>query len=268
MPCSQVDDTSMGDPVPLVNCHNGNIGRKYGGLVIVLLSLASCGAAPVAQGINDPFESANRGVHSFNLAADTYAVRPVAKVYGAVLPNPVKTSVNNFANNLDGPGDVLNNILQGRVGNAGQNTLRFVVNTTMGVGGLFDAATAIGIPEAHTDFGETLHVWGASEGAYVELPLLGPSTVRDATGRVVDTLINPTRFVLEQPVSTYATAANIGSKLSDRSRFMDTFDALLYESADGYAQARLLYLEKRRFRLGQTTEETTFEDPYEDPYAK
>ena len=258
----------MERPVPFTNFRIGNIGQKYGGLVGVFLLLASCAAAPVAQGINDPFESANRGVHSFNVAADTFAVRPVAKVYGAVLPNPVKAGVNNFADNLDGPGDVLNNILQGRIGNAGQNTLRFAVNTTMGVAGLFDAATAIGIPEAHTDFGETLHVWGASEGAYLELPLLGPSTVRDASGRVVDALINPMRFVLEQPESTYSTAANIGSKLGDRSRFMDTFDSILYESADGYAQARLLYLGKRRFRLGQTAGDATFEDPYEDPYAK
>lgn len=238
--------------------------------IVALAALAACGPAPVAQGINDPYEARNRAVHEFNRGLDRRLVRPAADAY-AILPEPVERGVSNFASNLDVPGDVLNNILQGRVGPAAQNTLRFAVNTVFGIGGLFDTATALGLPGKPTDFGETLHVWGVGEGRYAEVPFLGPKTERDLLGTAVDIATNPVRLALPTPERSYATAAQVGSSLGDRARYSETVDSILYESADSYAQTRLLYLQNRRFALGQAAGESSdegFVDPYEDPYAQ
>jgi phospholipid-binding lipoprotein MlaA len=235
---------------------------------VVAASLAGCAAAPAPQGITDPNEAANRKVHAFNVGLDKALVRPAAGAYGSILPEPVKRGVSNFTGNLDAPGDVANNILQGRIGNAAQNTLRFAVNTIFGIGGLFDTATALGLPAKPTDFGETLHVWGAGEGNYVEVPFIGPSTQRDFAGTIVDVVLNPVRLALPEPEASYATVAKLGSKLGDRDRYSEIVDQLLYDSADSYAQSRLLYLQNRRFALGQTTTDDSFVDPYEDPYAQ
>ena len=235
---------------------------------VVAWSLVGCAAAPVAQGVTDPNEAANREIHAFNTGLDKALVRPASVAYGAVLPKPIQRGVSNFTNNLDVPGDVANNLLQGRIGNAGQNTLRFAVNTVFGIGGLFDSATALGLPGKPTDFGETLHVWGAGEGNYVELPFIGPSTERDFVGIIVDVALNPVRLALPKPESDYVTVAKLGSKLGDRRRYSEIVDQILYDAADSYSQSRLLYLQNRRFALGQTATDETFVDPYEDPYAQ
>ena len=254
---------------PLLSYRYAKNCRNRALLATVLASsLAACAAAPAPQGVTDPKEAANREIHAFNQGLDRALVRPASGVYGSVLPEPVKRGVANFASNLDAPGDVANNLLQGRIGNAGQNTLRFAVNTILGIGGLFDTATALGLPGKPTDFGETLHVWGAGEGNYVELPFVGPSTERDFVGLIVDLALNPVRLALPEPEATYATVAKLGSKLGDRDRYSEIVDQLLYESADSYAQSRLLYLQNRRFALGQTAADDTFVDPYEDPYAQ
>ena len=234
------------------------------------LLLTACAPAPVAQGINDPFEAQNRKFHAFNRGLDRALVRPAADAY-SILPEPVERGVANFATNLDAPGDVVNNLLQGRVAPAAQNTLRFAVNTIFGIGGLFDTATALGLPAAPTDFGETLHVWGVGEGNYTEVPFLGPKTERDLVGTIVDIAANPVRLALPNPESGYATVASVASSLGDRARYSETVDSILYESADSYAQTRLLYLQNRRFALGQTADDASgdaFVDPYEDPYAQ
>lgn len=238
--------------------------------VMMLAALAACGPAPIAQGINDPYEARNRAIHDFNRGLDRRLVRPAADAY-AILPEPVERGVSNFASNLDAPGDVLNNLLQGRVGPAAQNTLRFAVNTVFGIGGVFDTATALGLPAKPTDFGETLHVWGVGEGRYAEVPFMGPKTERDLLGTAVDIATNPVRAILPTPERNYVTAAQVASSLGDRARYSETVDSILYESADSYAQARLLYLQNRRFALGQATGQSSdegFVDPYEDPYAQ
>ena len=244
---------------------------RLAGLPLVLaagLALASCGPAPVPQAINDPREAANREVHALNRSVDQALVRPISGLFGDGPPGPVSRGVSNFADNLDVPGDVVNGVLQGRIGPAAENTLRFVLNSTIGLLGIFDVAGALGVQGKTTDFGETLHVWGAGEGAYVELPLLGPSTERDVIGRAVDVALNPMRFVLREPESTIATVAGVASNFGDRSRYSNTIDSVLYDSADSYAQSRLLYLQNRRFELGQVAGDDTFVDPYEDPYAE
>ena len=245
------------------------------GLAMLALLLGACGPAPVTQGINDPDEARNREIHDFNRGVDRALLRPTANTYSTILPEPIERGVSNFAQNLDAPGDVVNNVLQGRPGPALENTLRFAINSTIGIGGLFDPATALGVAGDPTDFGETLHVWGAPEGQYAEVPFMGPTTDRDLVGTIVDVALNPVRLVLPTPESYYATGAKVASRLGDRARYSETFDSVLYDSADSYAQTRLLYLQNRRFELGQGAggADATFEDPYadqnfEDPYAE
>lgn len=225
------------------------------------LALLTACAAPVPPAVNDPNEANNREVHAFNRSIDSAVLKPLTAGRTGE-PGLVGQGIGNFANNLDLPGSVVNNLLQFRLGQATENTLRFGINTVLGIGGLFDPATALGVEGRESDFGETLHVWGAPEGAYVELPFLGPSTDRDTFGMVVDYALNPLRFAIPKPERYVATAAQLASRLGDRGRYSETIDSVLYDSADSYAQARLLYLQNRRFELGQTSGDDNFEDPY------
>jgi phospholipid-binding lipoprotein MlaA len=234
--------------------------------------VVACGGAPQPSGFNDPYEATNRKVHDFNRGVDRALVGPASKGYGSVVPEPAQRVVGNVARTLDLPGDIVNNLLQGRIGNAATNTLRLATNLTMGVGGIFDAATAIGLPQQPTDFGETLHVWGVGEGPYLEVPFSGPSTTRDTVGTVVDLAMNPVRLAVPTREANAATGLKLFSRLGDRNRFSNTVESILYDSEDSYAQARLIYLQNRRFQLGQggggTDEADDFIDPYEDPYGE
>lgn len=255
------------------------IGRRAGlaAAVCAVALGAACGPAVTPSGLNDPNEALNRDIHGFNRAMDKALLRPTANAYSSILPEPVEEGVSNFARNLDAPGDVVNNVLQGRLGKAAENTVRFAINSTIGLAGVFDPATAMGVAGDPTDFGETLHRWGVPEGAYAEVPFAGPTTDRDFVGNIVDLIANPVRIVLPKPETYYATGTKLASRLSDRARFGDTVDSILYDSADSYAQLRLLYLQNRRFQLGQSNAAGAeagaagFEDPYadfEDPYAQ
>ncbi|NSX54427.1 MlaA family lipoprotein [Parasulfitobacter algicola] len=232
---------------------------------ILGLSVAGCSVPDQPTEIHDPYESTNRRVHDFNRNLDRTIVRPISEVYGEGVPGRAQQGISNFAANASLPSAFVNAILQGDIEGAGQNGFRFVVNTLIGFAGILDPATEMGIPEESADFGETLAVWGAAEGAYVELPVLGPSTQRDAAGRIVDIFTNPLSYALEAPVNALPPIAGAASRFGDRYRFSDTIDSVLYESADSYAQARLLYLQSRRFEVGQTNDDALI-DPYEDPY--
>lgn len=233
--------------------------------VLLLGGLVACGPGndlTPDDGIDDRYETQNRKVHAFNRGLDQAIVRPAAQGYTQILPDEIEDLVGNVAGNLGEPADMTNSLLQGNLRGLGNATLRFVINSTFGVVGLFDVATEWGIPEHDTNFGETLHVWGAQEGAYVELPLLGPSTQRDTIGKVVDLFTNPLSYVIDEPEAYIPPTASAAARLGDRGRFADTIDSILYESADSYSQARLIYLQNRRFELGQ--EDPTAEiDPFE-----
>lgn len=233
-----------------------------------LLALVACGPAvlPGASEIHDPTEASNRAMHDVNVAVDRALVRPVALGYGAVVPEPVRDGLSNVSSNLNQPLYVVNNILQLRLDNALLNTFRFLMNSTIGLGGLLDPATEAGLYAEETDFGETLHVWGVSEGAYVVLPLLGPSTSRDTAGLIVDSVMNPTRLAFARPESDYITGANVADGLNARYELSDEIDRIYYDSADGYAQARLIYLQNRRYEL-RGDQPTEYADPYADPYS-
>ena len=235
------------------------------GVILAMSILAGC-AAPTSD-IYDPSEQLNRQFHAVNIGLDSAVLRPIATATVRPGGGPVSQGVLNFANNLSGPSTVVNNLLQLRLGQAVENTLKFAINTTIGLGGLFDPAKAMGLNGRDSDFGETLHVWGFGEGAYLEPPVIGPTTARDLSGLVVDVMINPLQIWLPAPESYVGTVAGAASKVIYRGRFVQTVDSVLYDSADSYAQARILYLQNRRFELGQKTGADDMIDPYEDPYA-
>lgn len=261
---------------------------RISALLISAALFAGCAAPSGPDAINDPFEPANRNVHGFNKGVDRVLVGPASKVVG-IVPEPVRRGIDNVADTLALPGDIANNILQLRLADAGQNTLRLGVNLTLGLAGLIDVSSKLGVEGQPTDFGETLHVWGVGEGPYLELPLAGPSTARDTVGIIVDTALDPVSSVFPVRAANAARFIRLFSRLGDRNRFANTVDSLLYDSADSYAQARLLYLQNRRFTLARgkavggadgasndgfidpyadAASSDGFIDPYEDPYAK
>ncbi|MEX0283888.1 MAG: VacJ family lipoprotein [Paracoccaceae bacterium] len=239
-------------------------------LVLATTVVSGCATrkgAELAPGeVFDPYENINRGTHAFNLGVDRLLFRPAAIGYTNFVPDPIEDSFNSFARNIAEPGDFVNLTLQGRFDMAAISLFRFVLNTTVGFAGLADPATDWGIPETDTDFGETLHAWGFGEGAYVELPFYGPSTARDAVGVIGDLFTSPLSFAFTRPLENPGLYAEIVERLSDRGRFSDTVDSILYESADSYAQARLIYLQNRRFEL-EGDDSSAYVDPYDDPYG-
>lgn len=224
---------------------------------------AGCTPNTSGEAIWDPYENGNRRTHEFNKALDRKVVSKVAGGGGGgSVPRPVTRGISNFADNLDRPRHVINSLLQGDVGNAVAHGMRFLVDSTFGLAGVLGASRTLGMESDDTDFGETLAVWGAEEGAYVELPFLGPSTERDTAGMVVDAIINPIRL-LNGEERRLARAAGVAETAIDRQEFSGLVDDL-YGSADSYAQARLLYLQNRRFELGETKEEDDYVDPYDE----
>jgi phospholipid-binding lipoprotein MlaA len=236
--------------------------------VALAAAVAACGQpvpSPPGDTAYDPNEAVNRQMHAFNKQVDTYVVRPAAEVYGALLPPPARAGLRNFAVNLDTPTYIMNDLLQGEVDDAAHNTARFIINTTLGVGGIFDMAGGMGLEPRESDFDQTLYEWGASEGAIVESPVLGVYTSRHYYGTMVDIVLNPARVIL--PFSTPWLNSAIIDVLDKRYSLGDTIDSTLYESQDSYAISRSVYLQNRRFFLegGETTD---YVDPYEELYGE
>lgn len=229
--------------------------------IFALFAVVACSSPQPGADINDPYETTNRQIHAFNKTVDTALLRPAGRATSG-LPDEVTIPVANFADNVGLPGMVLNGLFQGDIGGAATNTFRFLLNTTIGVGGLFDPAGQIGLHEESTDFGETLAVWGVQEGAYLELPVFGPSTERDAVGLIVDFALDPLQHVGTPAQLDYGPVARVADLAIGRGNLGDTIDDVLYESADSYAQLRLVYLQNRRFELGQEAPAADAIDPF------
>lgn len=232
--------------------------------------LSACATQTAEQRANseffDPYESTNRKIHEFNKVVDKAIFRPASTGYVSFIPEPMVISFTSFSENLSMPGAVVNALLQGDLRTAGYGVTRFLINSTVGFAGLGDPATAFEIPQVDTDFGETLYVWGFEEGAMVELPFYGPSTTRDAVGIVADFFTNPLTFAPVRPVDNIGFYATLLERLADRGNYSATVDSILYESADSYAQARIIYLQNRRFELAGDDPDA-YLDLYDDPYA-
>ena len=163
---------------------------------LALAAVAGCATGPAqadrhTTGPKDPYESVNRKVFAFNDTLDTYALKPAAKAYNAVLPSPVRTGVHNFFGNFSDAWSAVNQLLQGKPADAGTMTLRVLTNTTIGIGGLFDPATSLGLERKPEDLGLTFGHWGMEPGPYLVLPLFGSSDVRDAVALPADSYVSP-----------------------------------------------------------------------------
>ena len=206
------------------------------------------------RAINDPIEPLNRGVFEFNQALDAMFLRPLADFYRLLLPPLFQEAVHNFLANLRSPVVLANDLLQGEWERAGTTTSRFLVNSTVGVGGIGDPASDFGLVYHNEDFGQTLAVWGLSEGPFLMLPLLGPSNPRDATGLVVDSaVLDPIGFLTTIGAGpqwlTTASYGRLGTTAIDaRAQNVEELDDLQKSSLDFYATIRSLY---RQFRISE-----------------
>ena len=193
----------------------------------------------------DPLEPANRRVYDFNMAVDRATLRPAATVYKDHVPKVVQTGVGNFFTNLSVPVTAVNNLLQRKPVAAGQDLLRFVINSTLGWGGIFDIASPSGIPLHNEDLGQTLGTYGVPAGPYLMVPLLGPSTVRDLPSSVVDRLLQPLYWF--NPGN--ARWVSLGLSLLDTRARLLPLDATIAQAYDPYAFVRNAFLARREYLI-------------------
>lgn len=220
-------------------------------------------AGPV--GFPDPIEPVNRGTLKFNEGVDRFVMDPITTVYRFILPEMVRRSIERCFDNIDSTQTLVNDIFQLEWKEAGVTTARLVINTTVGVGGLFDPAKAWGIEGHVSDFGQTLAMAGAPSGPYVILPLLGPSNVRDGIGLGVDALFNPTFFLLG---GTDVLFFNGSSGLTERARHVDELNALKESSIDYYAALRSAYYQNRQAEIWEGREHRRADLPIADATAR
>lgn len=222
------------------------------GLTAAAVAMSSCAArntGPVMAGdieIQDPFESTNRAVFSFNSAVDRAVIHPVAKGYNKALPKPVRTGVDNVLRNLKSPVTFANQALQGDVQGARNVLVRAVVNTLIGFGGIFDVAGAEGIKYEQEDFGQTLATWGVGHGPYLVVPIIGPSSLRDYVGYAVDSFADPLRWYLFNIDREEIYYGKVGMDyLTLRASLVDMLEDLEKSSIDYYAATRSAYYQRR-----------------------
>lgn len=228
---------------------------------VMLLSLALLGCATNGDP-RDPLEPLNRGIYKFNDVVDKAVLKPVATGYRDAMPDPVRTAVGNFFSNLDDVLVLLNDLLQFKPEQAASDFSRLVWNTSVGIAGLIDVATPMDLPKHNEDFGQTLGYWGIGDGPYLVLPFLGPSTLRDTVGTVVDVHFDP--VAQHTPVAERNSAIAIHS-VDNRSRLLDAEEVLDEAAIDRYVFLRDAYLQRRRGLVydGNPPREK-FED-YDDP---
>lgn len=202
-------------------------------------------------GIYDPWERYNRKVHRFNNAADRLVARPAARAYVKIVPAPVRSGVSNVLENLGQPATVVNALLQGNVKHSAQALGRFLVNSTIGMAGIFDPASRMKLPERDEDFGQTLATWGWRRSRYFELPFFGPSTVRDAFGIAGDSPLQPVSYVEADRIRLGLKAISLIDK---RTRLL-AFDSLKDEVADDYLLVRDAWAQRRTFQIGGSADD-------------
>lgn len=192
--------------------------------------------------VADPLENLNRGVYKFNDVLDKVLLKPIAKTYQAVIPETARRGIRNVLNNLGEPLNLINSVIQLDKQNSFASFWRFTINSTLGIGGIFDVAKAGGLENRKEDFGQSLGIYGTGQGAYIMLPLLGPSNVRDAFGRVADVLMDPFSYVVESDVAM-AKSGIYG--IDTREANLNLVDHIQKTSLDPYATIKSLYTQKR-----------------------
>lgn len=233
-------------------------------MALAIVSLAACSTgADVGGGLRDPFEKVNRATFAFNNGVDKAVAKPLALAYRKALPKNVRDRVRNFLDHINSPVTFINDLLQGEVKRAQITFVRFVVNSSLGVGGFYDYAGKTGLPGHTEDFGQTLAVWGVGPGPYLVVPLLGPNTTRHLAGRVVDSRLNPFSYLLEAGgvgwIGIVGTAIDFVDR---RERLIEVVDEMKRTSLDFYAAARSGYWQSRvaAIRNGKVSTEVPGDD--------
>jgi phospholipid-binding lipoprotein MlaA len=225
-------------------------------LLLLLMALSGTSAWGVeAEQDVDPWEPMNRRIFAFNETLDKYVLLPAAKSYRFIVPDPAERGVNNFISNIYEFNSVFNSLLQGRPGNALQSGARFLVNTTVGLAGILDVATPMGIEHSPADFDQTLFVWGVEQGPYLMLPLFGPHTVRSTAGYFVDTYTSIPAWAED---GKYAYPFWTVEAIDIRANLIKAEDLI---TGDRYIFIRNAYLQRRAYFLSGGEMEDTFSDP-------
>ena len=211
-------------------------------LLAGVFTLSGCASFRTAAP-GDPIEPINRGIYSFNNTFDHYLLKPIAKGYDAVVPGLVKTGVSNVFQNVSDAQSLVSDALQLKGAKFGDDLGRVVLNTTFGIGGLFDLATPMGIERGNEDIGQTLGYWGIGAGPYLVIPFLGPSSLRDAVGRYGDSQVNPLSYVSSVPVRNSLTGLSV---LDARVGLFPAENLLNQASLDKYTFLRSAYLQRRQ----------------------
>lgn len=223
------------------------LGRALGRLLglVAVASLGACATIPDDAGSSpqDPWERYNRHMDAFNDGLDRALIKPAAKAYDAVAPLPARVAVNNFLGNIGDVWTGVNNVLQGKVAKGAGDFGRVLVNSTVGIFGVFDVATPMGLERHNEDFGQTLAVWGVGDGPYVVLPFFGPRTVRDSGGLVVDMVADPVSQSDQIRERNTLTGLRI---LDARAEFLPADKVIEEAATDRYAYLRDAYLQRRR----------------------
>src|SRR5262245_29082257 len=215
-------------------------------LALAALLLSGCATLPSGKADpRDPLERFNRSMFAFNDALDRAVAKPVAKAYVKVTPRFVRTGVSNVFNNLNTLGTAVNDVLQGKMKQAGRDSARFLMNSTLGLGGLFDPASAAGLELNDEDFGQTFGKWGMKPGPYLMLPLLGPSTFRDTFGKLVDQFTYPVTYLEDDSTRFIIRGVSL---LDMRADLLD-LDEQIDKSFDRYAFIRNAWLQRREFQV-------------------
>ncbi len=222
------------------------MNHRMPALTALCLLLGGCAAASsIKPDLRDPFERSNRATFRFNDALDRAIAKPVTKVYRKVTPQFAQTGVSNFMTNVSYPTVILNDFLQAKFRDGFSDFGRLLMNSTVGVGGLFDPATRAGLDLHDEDFGQTLGRWGVKSGPYLVLPLIGPSTSRDTFGMVFDEASDPRMYIDNQALKWSLQALR---QVDRRSKLMDA-DAVLDRAADKYVLVRSAYLQRREYQV-------------------
>lgn len=228
-----------------------------------IVAVTGCASSEQLSGVaHDPWESPNRTIYTVNDAVDRVTLKPIAKGYDAIMPGFARKGISNFADNLTTPRSAINNFLQGKPRRGFQDIGRFLFNSTVGIGGLLDLASASGLEEYNEDFGQTLAVWGVPDGPYVYLPLFGPRTLRDAIALPVDIVADP---LFHYDDSSIRDKVYILRGIDLRTRAF-TAEKLLEGSKDPYITIRESYIQNRRFQVfdGDPPEDDDFYDEFFD----
>jgi phospholipid-binding lipoprotein MlaA len=242
-------------------------------LAVAGLLLANCATPPSDPAeraefvrTNDPLEPLNRNIFAFNQFVDHLLFRPVAKTYVTVLPDDARTGIHNVLDNMKEPTLFFNNVLQGEFKRAQITLGRFLVNSTVGFGGLVDVMTLSGVERQPADFGQTLYAWGVPSGPYLMLPILGPSNPRDAIGGGVDSYADPATILAKsEDITELLTYRFVLGGIDERARVLDILDDLEKNSVDFYAQLRSLSQQHRDAELHHGKAQETTPGLYDDP---